>query len=117
MNILQIILVSAVALLHIGFMILEMVLWERPAGRKIFGTTKEFAMESKKLALNQGLYNGFLAAGLAWGIYMGESGIQVLLFFLICIIIAGIMGAASVNRRIFWIQAFPAILACAALLI
>lgn len=116
MNLLQILLISVVALLHIGFMILEMILWERPAGRRIFGTTKEFAEASRKLAMNQGLYNGFLAAGLVWGLFLGVSGLQVVYFFLICIIIAGLFGAATVNRRIFWVQAFPAILTILALL-
>lgn len=113
MNILQIILVSAVALLHIGFMILEMILWERPAGRRIFGTTKEFAEASKKLAMNQGLYNGFLAAGLIWGLFPGSPGLHAVYFFLICVIIAGLFGAATVNRRIFWVQAAPALIAFA----
>ncbi|WP_423242070.1 DUF1304 domain-containing protein [Rhodohalobacter mucosus] len=110
---LQILLISIVALLHIGFMILEMILWERPAGRRIFGTTKEFAASSRKLAMNQGLYNGFLAAGLIWGLFLGPSGLHVIYFFLICVVIAGIFGAATVNRRIFWVQAAPALIAFA----
>ena len=111
MTMLQIILTTAVALLHIGFMILEMILWKRPAGRRIFGTTKEFAEASEKLAMNQGLYNGFLAAGLIWGLLSGPEGSFILTFFLCCVILAGIFGAFTVNRRIFWIQAAPAAVA------
>lgn len=113
MNLLQILLISTVALLHIGFMILEMILWEKPAGRRIFKTTKEFAKASKKLAMNQGLYNGFMAAGLIWGLTQGSSGLPVVFFFLICVVIAGLFGAATVNRRIFWVQAAPALIAFA----
>ena len=117
MNLLQILLVSAVALLHLAFMVLEMIYWDSPSGRRIFGTTKEFAAESRKLAMNQGLYNGFLAAGLFWGLTLGESGFSIQIFFLCCIIVAGLFGAATVNRRIFWVQAFPALIACLSLLL
>ena len=109
------ILIGVVALLHLYFMYLEMVAWDQPLGRKTFGTTKEFAAASKALAANQGLYNGFLVAGLAWGLWLGEAGFQVKVFFLACVIVAGLFGAATVNRRILFVQAVPAALALAAL--
>lgn len=102
---------ALVAVLHAGFMVLELFLWDRPAGRRIFGLTREFAAASKALAANQGLYNGFLAAGLAWGITLADAGSAVRIFFLGCVIVAGIFGAATVDRRIFWVQAAPALLA------
>jgi putative membrane protein len=108
------ILVGIVALLHIGFLYLEMFLWDKPAGRRVFHTTEAFAKESRALAANQGLYNGFLAAGLIWGLFAGD---EVKTFFLICVIIAGIFGAFTVSRRIFYIQALPAILGLVVLLI
>lgn len=117
MSILQITLVSLVALLHTGFMLLEMVFWDKDAGRAIFRTTREFAKESKALAMNQGLYNGFLAAGLIWGLFSGSTGIPVIIFFLSCIIMAGIFGAMTVNLRILWIQALPAFIALLSLLL
>ena len=109
------ILIGVVALLHLYFMYLEMVAWDQPLGRKTFGTTKEFAAASKALAANQGLYNGFLVAGLAWGLWLGEAGFQVKVFFLACVIVAGLFGAATVNRRILFVQAVPAALALVAL--
>lgn len=102
---------ALVAVLHAGFMVLELFLWDRPAGRRIFGLTREFAAASKALAANQGLYNGFLAAGLAWGITLADAGSALRIFFLGCVIVAGIFGAATVDRRIFWVQAAPALLA------
>jgi putative membrane protein len=102
-----------VALLHLGFLVLEMFLWDKPAGRRIFGTSSEFATQSKALAANQGLYNGFLAAGLAWALWLGEGGAAVRTFFLLCVVAAGVFGAVTVNRRIFWIQALPAAVALA----
>lgn len=113
MTLLQISLVSLVALLHLAFMVLEMIYWEKPTGRRIFGTTKEFASESKKLAMNQGLYNGFLAAGLVWGVLSGTDGYSIVTFFLCCVVVAGVFGALTVNRRILWIQAAPAAAALA----
>jgi len=98
-----------IALLHLLFMALEMLFWTRPAGRKIFRTSVEFAASSKALAANQGLYNGFLAAGLLWSAYSGQAMPQ--LFFVSCVFIAGVFGALTVNRKIFWVQAFPAMLA------
>lgn len=97
-----------IAMLHVFFMILEMFLWTRPLGRKIFRMSEEAALSTQKLAANQGLYNGFLAAGCIWALVSGELSVQF--FFLGCIFVAGIFGALSVNRRIFWIQAFPAML-------
>ena len=110
------ILILIVTLMHIGFMILEMFLWNKPQGQKIFGLTKEFAERSSGLAANQGLYNGFLAAGLIWSLIATNAAFELKLFFLSCVIIAGIYGALSVKRSIFWIQGFPAILALAAVL-
>ncbi len=98
-----------IALLHVVFMLLEMRLWTHSAGRKIFKTSVEFAASTKALAANQGLYNGFLAAGLMWSAYSEQTSLQ--LFFLGCVFIAGVFGAISVSRMIFWVQAFPAMLA------
>jgi putative membrane protein len=108
------ILTGLVALIHIYILILEMVLWDTPRGRRAFGTTEAFAKESKVLAANQGLYNGFLAAGLIWGIWLGEAGDPVKIFFLLCVAVAGAYGAATVNVRILLIQTVPALLALAA---
>ncbi|MBA8900174.1 MULTISPECIES: DUF1304 domain-containing protein [unclassified Phyllobacterium] len=109
------ILIGLVALLHVYFMYLEMVVWDKPLGLKTFRLTQEFASASKGLALNQGLYNGFLVAGLVWGLWLGEAGFAIKVFFLGCVIVAGIVGGLSVNRRIFIVQGVPAILALAAL--
>lgn len=105
-----------VAILHLYFLILEMFLWNKPFGRKVFNLKPEFANASKALAANQGLYNGFLAAGLAWGLWLGESGRDVKLFFLGCVIVAGVYGTYSVSRRILWVQAMPALVAMSLLL-
>lgn len=113
MSILSDLLVIVVALLHFGFLYLEMFLWDTPRGMKTFRMSAEFARESKRLAMNQGLYNGFLAAGLIWGIFAGDA---VKIFFLVCVVIAGIFGAFTVSKRIFYIQALPAILALAVVL-
>lgn len=104
-------LVLLVALLHIYFLVLEMFLWNKPVGRKTFNTTAEFADASKALAANQGLYNGFLAAGLLWGLSLGDVGRSIQLFFLCCVVIAGTYGAYSVNRRILFVQGLPAAIA------
>ena len=111
------ILVAAVALLHLYFMILEMFLWDKPAGLRAFGLTPEFAAESKTLAANQGLYNGFLVAGLIWGLLLGADGMQIKTFFLGCVIVAGVYGGLTVKMKILYIQALPAALALALLLI
>src|SRR5262245_51687979 len=104
-------LVALVAALHFYFMYLEMVAWDTPTGRKAFNLTPEFSAASKTLAANQGLYNGFLAAGLVWGIYLGEEGFAVRTFFLICIVVAGLFGALTVSRKILFVQALPAAVA------
>ena len=101
--------VAIIALLHLWFLILEMFLWTRPSGRRAFGTTAEFAEQSKALAANQGLYNGFLAAGLVWGLCLGgAAGFSVKVFFLACVLVAGIFGGLTATRKILWIQALPA---------
>lgn len=103
------ILVVIVALLHIGFLVLEMFYWDHPVGRRRFGLTPEFSKASASLAANQGLYNGFLAAGLVWGLITGDSAIKI--FFLVCVLIAGIYGGFTARRTILYIQALPALLA------
>jgi putative membrane protein len=108
--------VALVALLHAYFLMLEMFLWNTPFGRKTFGTTAEFAEASKVLAANQGLYNGFLAAGLAWGLVLGPAGGPVKVFFLCCVIVAGVFGAFTVSPKIILIQGLPALIALAALI-
>ena len=110
------IVIGLVALLHAYFLVLEMFLWNTPFGRRMFKTTPEFATASKALAANQGLYNGFLAAGLAWGLALGDAGVQVKVFFLACVIVAGVFGAATAHRNILFVQAIPGILALALLL-
>lgn len=108
--------VAVVALLHVYFLVLEMFLWDKPFGRRTFGLTPEYAAASKTLAANQGLYNGFLAAGLAWGLALGPIGEPVQIFFLACVICAGVFGAFTVSRKIFWVQAVPALVALALVL-
>ena len=110
-----IVLVLLVALLHLYFLVLEMFLWTRPIGLKVFRQSLEKAEQSRVLAANQGLYNGFLAAGLLYGVATGSR--EFCLFFLACVVVAGAYGAVSVNRRIFFVQAVPALLAIAALLL
>ncbi|MEM7051575.1 MAG: DUF1304 domain-containing protein [Acidobacteriota bacterium] len=108
-------LVALVAIEHLYFLVLEMFQWTSPRGRRIFGTTREFAEASKALAANQGLYNGFLAAGLIWGLLHPSPavGAQIQLFFLACVVVAAIFGGATVNRRILFVQGLPALLALA----
>jgi putative membrane protein len=103
------VLVALVAVFHVYVLVMEMFLWQTPRVRKSFGTTAEFAAQSATLAANQGLYNGFLAAGLLWGLLTGSFGVKV--FFLACVIIAGLYGGATVNRRILVLQGGPAALA------
>ena len=105
------ILTSVVALIHCYILVLEMFLWDKPPGMKAFGTTAEFAAVSKVLAANQGLYNGFLAAGLFWGIWLGEAGDPIKAFFLLCVAVAGVFGAVTVSRKILFVQTIPAVLA------
>lgn len=99
--------VGLVAALHVYFLVLEMFLWDTPTGHRTFGLDPAFAAESRTLAANQGLYNGFLAAGLVWGLVSDRD--EVKLFFLACVIVAGAYGAATVSRRILLVQALPAL--------
>lgn len=107
MELLSNVAVLAVALLHLYFLVLEMFLWTKPLGRRIFRLSPEFAQASAALAANQGLYNGFLAAGLLWGVLLGPEGFSIKIFFLACVMIAGLFGALTVNRKILWVQALP----------
>lgn len=109
------VLIAVVAVLHVGFAWLEMVAWTTPTGQKVFRRRQEFMIESKALAFNQGLYNLFLVAGLAWGLWLGDAGHEVKIFFLACVIVAGVVGAATVSSRILIVQALPAALAFIAL--
>ncbi|MBP6899796.1 MAG: DUF1304 domain-containing protein [Burkholderiaceae bacterium] len=102
--------VGLIGLLHVYILVLEMFLWDTPKGRKAFNLTPEFASATKVLAANQGLYNGFLAAGLFWGLWQGAAGRPVQVFFLLCVLVAGLYGAATASRRILFIQAVPATL-------
>lgn len=99
--------VALVALLHLYFLVLEMFLWDKPAGLRAFGHSAEAAASSKVLAANQGLYNGFLAAGLLWSISLGGAGRHVAEFFLSCVVIAGLYGAMTASRKILFVQALP----------
>ncbi|HNQ94840.1 MAG TPA: DUF1304 domain-containing protein [Anaerolineales bacterium] len=109
MNIVATILVLLVAVLHLGFLALEMFFWDHPFGRKRFKMTPEYSKASASLAANQGLYNGFLAAGLVWGLLDSNSSIQV--FFLGCVVIAGIYGGLTTSKTILYLQALPGLLA------
>jgi len=111
------IVIVIVALLHLYFLVLEMFLWDKPAGLRAFGQTKEQAAVSKVLAANQGLYNGFLAAGLFWGVSMGDAGFGVKVFFLSCILAAGLFGGATASRKILIVQALPAVIGLILLLL
>jgi len=106
-------LVALVALLHVYFLVLEMFLWDKPLGLKTFRHSAAEAAASKVLAANQGLYNGFLAAGLLWGLWLGAGGTSVKLFFLGCVVVAGVFGAATVGKKILFVQALPAAVAMA----
>ena len=101
--------VALIAVLHVYIMILEMYFWDKPPGLKAFGLSQELASQTKVLAANQGLYNGFLAAGLFWGLSLGDQGKAVILFFLGCIFIAGVYGGLTAKRKILVIQAAPAL--------
>jgi len=109
-------LIGIIALLHFYFLMLEMFFWDKPMGLRAFGHSREAAKASKKLAMNMGLYNGFLAAGLLWGLWLGQQGQAILIFFLSCILIAGIFGGFTASKKIIWIQALPALLALVLLL-
>ncbi len=100
--------VAAVALLHVYILVLEMFLWDKPAGLRAFGNSPAAAAATRVLAANQGLYNGFLAAGLFWGLSLGAAGTSVKIFFLLCVLVAGVYGAATANRKILFVQALPA---------
>ena len=114
MSVVASVLVGLVAALHLGFLVLEMFLWTKPAGRAVFGLTRELAEDTRALAANQGLYNGFLVVGLGWGLVSDRTDVQV--FFLACVVVAGVFGAATVSPRILVVQAAPAALGLAAVL-
>ena len=107
--------ISLIALLHVYILVLEMFLWDKPIGLRAFGQSQAQATASKVLAANQGLYNGFLAAGLFWGLSLGAAGTSVKVFFLCCVLIAALYGAATANRKILFIQAIPAAIGLALL--
>jgi len=111
------IVVGLIALVHVYIMVLEMFLWDKPAGLRAFGQSQEAATATKVLAANQGLYNGFLAAGLFWGLSLGASGTGVNVFFLCCVLVAGLYGAATASRKILFVQAIPAAIGLALLLL
>ena len=108
---LALIMVAFVAIEHVAFMVLEMFLWTAPVGMRVFALTPEFAIQSAPLAANQGLYNGFLAAGLLWGLARRDEGFGLCVFFLSCIIVAGVFGAATAKMSILYVQAAPAFIA------
>jgi len=109
--------VALVALIHVYILVLEMFLWDQPAGLRAFGQTREAAAASKVLAANQGLYNGFLAAGLMWSLSLGAQGTSVKVFFLGCVLIAGVYGALTASRKILFVQAIPAAIGLALVLL
>lgn len=114
MSVLAQILIAIVALEHVLFLVLEMFLWDKPQGMKVFRNTPEAAAATKVLAANQGLYNGFLAAGLIWSLVpvaAPDAAKPIATFFLLCVIVAGLYGAASFSKRILWVQAAPAVIA------
>lgn len=117
MSTVAVVLLVLVGLLHLYFLVLEMLLWTRPLGLKTFRNTPEKAEITRVLAANQGLYNGFLVAGLVWGLSQGAAGQPVKLYFLGCVIVAGVFGALTVNRKILFVQAVPAAAAMAAVLL
>jgi putative membrane protein len=106
-------LTGLVTLLHVYFLVLEMFLWTKPYGRRVFRLSEEQARATRTLAANQGLYNGFLAAGLAWALALGAEGQAIRFFFLGCVVAAGVFGAVTVSRKILYVQALPAALAIA----
>ena len=113
MTMLATVAVLFVAALHVAFLVLEMFFWTKPLGRRVFGLPHDVATVSAPLAANQGLYNGFLAAGLVWGVYLGETGFAIKAFFLICVVVAGVFGAATAKRSILFVQGVPAAIALA----
>jgi putative membrane protein len=115
MSIIAGIVVGLIGLLHVYILVLEMFLWDKPQGLRAFGNSQAAASASKVLAANQGLYNGFLAAGLFWGLLRQSAEFQV--FFLLCVLVAGLYGAATASRRILFIQAIPAAIGLALVLL
>lgn len=113
MNLAAQLVTALVALLHVYFLVLEMFLWTTPYGRRVFRLSEEQALATKRLAANQGLYNGFLAAGLLWALALGTEGHAIRYFLLGCVVAAGVFGAMTVNRKILFVQALPAALALA----
>ncbi|MBM1019976.1 DUF1304 domain-containing protein [Enterobacter sp. A11] len=111
------VLIAVVAFIHLYILVLEMFLWNTETGHKAFNLRPDFARDTRVLAANQGLYNGFLAAGLLWSLWLGEKGVHVAIFFLTCVLIAGLFGAATASRKILYVQAVPALAALLALLI
>jgi putative membrane protein len=111
------IVVALIALVHVYILVLEMFLWDKPAGLRAFGQSQQAATATKVLAANQGLYNGFLAAGLFWGLSLGAAGNSVKVFFLCCVLVAGLYGAATASRKILFVQAVPAAIGLALLLL
>lgn len=109
--------VAFVAFLHLLFMVLEMFFWTKPLGRRIFGLKSELAGQTAALAANQGLYNGFLAAGLIWGLVSTANSTAIIIFFLSCVIIAGVFGAVTASRSILFVQALPGAIALAMILV
>ena len=108
--------IALVAILHLLFMVLELFFWTRPLGRRIFGLSRELAEATAALAANQGLYNGFLAAGLIWGLLYAEQTTAISIFFLSCVIVAGVFGAITAKPATLYIQALPGAIALALLL-
>lgn len=117
MELIAIITTALVALLHLYIMYIEMFLWDKPKGMKVFGLKPDFAKASKVLAANQGLYNGFLAAGLLWGLWLGAAGSQVTVFFLLCVVVAGVYGAITSSKKILFVQGLPGFIALIAVLL
>ena len=117
MTVLSTALVVVVAVLHLGFLVLEMFLWSKPVGRRVFGLPADVMKASASLAANQGLYNGFLAAGLLWGVWLGPAGFPVKVFFLACVVIAGVFGSLTARRSILFIQAVPGAVALLSVLL
>ena len=115
MRIISALLVALVALLHAAFLVREMFLWNGPVGQRVFAMTPEFAAQSAVLAANQGLYNGFLAAGLLWGLIAARRDVKV--FFLACVIVAGVFGGLTAKTSILFTQAAPGLVALAAVML
>jgi putative membrane protein len=116
MSLIANVVVGLIGVLHVYILVLEMFFWDKPRGMKAFGNTQAAATATKVLAANQGLYNGFLAAGLFWGLSLGAAGTSVKVFFLLCVLVAGLYGAATASRKILFIQAIPAAIGLALVL-